>query len=86
MPKVRASEKQSSDQNPGSLVPESMFSTKILGIFSVPSPALSCIDAGGICPRDIRSGLRAVTGVCQRYRLRREPSWPSRGLRDSGML
>lgn len=44
MPKVRANEKQSSDQNPGSLVPESMFSTKILGIFSVPSLALSCID------------------------------------------
>lgn len=44
MPKVRASEKQSSDQNPRSLVPESTLSTKILGICSVPSPALGCID------------------------------------------
>ena len=39
MPKVRASEKQSSDQNPGSLVPESTLSTKILSTCSVPSLA-----------------------------------------------
>lgn len=45
MPKVRASEKQSSDQNPGSLVPESTLSTKILSTCSVPSLALGCIDA-----------------------------------------
>ena len=45
MPKVRASEKQISDQNPGSLVPESTLSTKILSICSVPSLALGCIDA-----------------------------------------
>lgn len=45
MPKVKASEKQISDQNPGSLVPESTLSTKILSICLMPSLAVGCIDA-----------------------------------------